>query len=210
LRIKTGNKAESSPPFYVGCQKASESVLPLYTDRLILRRFADDDQQALAAYRNDPEVARYQSWEHCTPSEARLLIAENKNQPVGVPGEWINFAIALRDRDELVGDLALQIKERDAKQAVLGFTIARSHQRQGLGSEAVGAVLDYLFASMALHRVTADCDPRNEGSWRLMERLGMRREGHFIRSLWFKGDWADEYIYAILHDEWKARREKRR
>lgn len=137
------------------------------------------------------------------------MAAKNKRQPFGVPGEWINFAITLRGGDALVGDLALQIKERDAKQAVLGFTIARRHQRQGLGSEAVGAVLAFLFASMALHRVTADCDPRNEGSWRLMERLGMRREGHFIRSLWFKGDWADEYIYAILYEEWKARQEQR-
>lgn len=180
-------------------------MVPLYTERLIVRRFEDADCGPLAAYRNDPAVALYQSWEQCTLAEARMLVADNKAMPFGVPGEWIQVAIALRTGGQIIGDLAVKILERDARQAILGFTVAASHQRRGLGSEAVGAVMAYLFTAMGLHRVTAECDPRNHASWRLMERLGMRREAHCLRSLWYKGDWADEYRYAILRDEWHAR-----
>ena len=58
---------------------------------------------------------------------------------------------------------------------------------------------------MQLHRAVADTDPRNSPAWTLLERLGFRREGHLRQSLWFHGEWADEYLYAILRDEWVAR-----
>ena len=91
---------------------------------------------------------------------------------------------------------------------MIGFTVARAHQRQGYAREIVSALFDYFFGVMELHRVSADCDPRNSASWGLMESLGMRREAHHCRSLWFKGQWADEYIYAILREEWKTQGEK--
>lgn len=177
-------------------------MLPLYTPRLVLRRLADRDAPVLAAYRNDPDVARYQSWESCTLAEAKALIVENKHQSFGVPGEWIQAAIALRANDQMVGDLAMKIQRHDARQAIIGFTVARTHQRQGYAREIISGVFDYFFGVMGLHRVIADCDPRNHASWGLMESLRMRREAHHHRSHWFKGDWADEYIYAILREEW--------
>ncbi len=184
-------------------------MLPLQTSRLLLRRFVDSDQDAIVAYRNDPEVARYQSWSTCTPGDAHILINENKDLPFGMPDEWIQVAIALRNTNEILGDLAVKIYGHSASQAVLGFTIARRHQRQGYAREAVSAVLDHLFCELNLHRVSADCDPRNLASWGLMVNLGMQREASFRRSHWFKGEWADEYVYAILREEWTARRSLR-
>ena len=181
-------------------------MLPLHTARLLLRRFTDTDQDAIVAYRNDPEVARYQSWTHCTSADARFLIAENKELPFGMPDEWIQVAIALRSTNEIIGDLAVKIHGYSASQAVLGFTIARRHQRQGYAREAVSAMLDLLFLELNLHRASADCDPRNLASWGLMVALGMQREAHFRRSHWFKGEWADEYVYGILREEWAAQR----
>ena len=67
-------------------------------------------------------------------------------------------------------------------------------------------VLDYAFGSLGLHRIIAIADCRNAPSWALLERLGMRREGHFVENSWFKGDWADEYLYAILRHEWLSKR----
>ncbi len=181
-------------------------MFPLTSERLILRRFIDSDAQALAAYRNDPEVARYQSWERCSLAEAKALITEYKTQPFGGPGEWIQAAIALRASNQLVGDLAIKLQRHDQRQAVIGFTIARAHQRHGYASEIISAVFDHFFGVMGLQRVSADCDPRNTASWGLMESLGMRREAHHRKNLWFKGEWADEYIYAILREEWMKRR----
>ena len=60
-----------------------------------------------------------------------------------------------------------------------------------------------------LHRVTADTDPQNTRAWTLLERLGLRREAHLFQSLWFKGRWADEYLYAVLRAEWLRRFERK-
>jgi len=181
-------------------------MLPLTTPRLILRRFVDEDCEALATYRDDPEVARYQSWEHCTLAEARAIIQANKHQPFAMPGDWIQVAIARKAHDTLIGDLAIKLQGGDPRQAIIGYTIARTHHRQGYASEAISALFDHLFRVMDLHRVTAECDTRNTGSWGLMEHLGMRREAHNLQSTWFKGKWTDDYIYAILREEWLAGR----
>lgn len=76
----------------------ASTMLPLTTERLVLRRLIDADAPALAAYRNDPEVARYQTWERCSLAEAKALITEYKNQSFGNPGEWIQAAIVLRGK----------------------------------------------------------------------------------------------------------------
>ena len=186
----------------------AHNLLPLMTQRLVLRRLQDNDAPALAAYRNDPEVARYQSWERCSLSEAKALISENRRQTFGAPGEWLQAAIALRTTNEAVGDIAMKLQRQDPRQAVIGYTVARPHQRQGYAREIISALFGYFFGVMGLHRVTADCDPRNHASWGLMESLGMRREAHHRQSLWFKGEWADEYIYAILRQEWERQPER--
>jgi RimJ/RimL family protein N-acetyltransferase len=85
--------------------------------------------------------------------------------------------------------------------------LAQANQGQGFATEALTCLLDYLFQQKRLHRVVADTDSQNVPSWTLLERLGMRREGHLRQSLWFKGQWADEYLYAILAEEWLVKRE---
>jgi RimJ/RimL family protein N-acetyltransferase len=182
------------------------NLLPLTSARLVLRRLGDVDAPAVAAYRNDPEVARYQSWERCSLPEARALINEYKHQPFGAPGDWLQAAVALRATNEIVGDIAMTLLKHDPRQAKVGFTIARQHQRHGYAHEILTVLFDHFFNTLGLHRICADCDPRNHASWGLMESLGMRREAHHMQSLWFKGNWADEYIYAILREEWRRRR----
>ncbi len=150
-------------------------------------------------------MARYQSWERCNLAEAKALIDEYRHQAFGLPGEWLQAAVALRTTNQLVGDIAMKVQRHDPRQAVIGFTIDHAHQRQGYAREIVGSLFDYFFSVMGLHRVSADCDPRNNASWGLMESLGMRREAHHCQSLWFKGQWADEYIYAILRHEWRTK-----
>ena len=182
------------------------TLLPRAAQRLVLRRFDDNDIAAFQAYRNDPEVARYQSWEGCTLDQARSFVRVQKAQPEAAPGEWLQIAIALQATNALIGDCALKIHAHDRRQAVIGFTLARAYQGQGFAFEAVACLLDYLFGELHLHRVCADADPRNTASCRLLERLGMRREGHLVQSLWFKGDWVDEVLFAILSNEWFERR----
>ncbi len=156
------------------------------------------------AYRNDPKVARYQSWEGITEAEARALIQDVKEIQPWTPGEWLQIAIELREIGLLVGDCAFKIDEDDERQAEIGYTLARAYQGRGIASEAISCLLEYAFASLGLHRVIAITDVENAPSVALLARLGLRREGHFRQNVWFKGKWGDEYLYAMLQEEWQS------
>lgn len=106
---------------------------------------------------------------------------------------------------ELVGDCGLHFPEGRDHEAEFGITLMPAHQGMGYASEALRAVLQYLFITLDKHRVYGSTDPRNLPSQRMMERVGMRREAHFRESLWFKGTWVDDIIYAMLRREWLER-----
>lgn len=174
------------------------------TPRLILRAFENRDIGPFAAYRSDPEVARYQGWEApFSLEQATRFVNEMKAQTPGTPGAWFQVALELKSGGEMIGDVVFKVLAEDPRQAEIGFTLARAFQGHGYAAEAVKCLLDYLFGTLNLHRVRANCDPQNQSSIRLMEWVGMRHEGRFVESLWFKGRWADEDWYAILRREWK-------
>ncbi|HEY6074504.1 MAG TPA: GNAT family protein, partial [Anaerolineales bacterium] len=104
----------------------------------------------------------------------------------------------------LIGDVGFCPISGSHGQAYLGFTLARQYWNQGYALEATTAVLNYLFGELKLHRVIADCDTENTGSFRLLERLGFRREAHHCESYWLGDHWGDEYVYALLEREWAA------
>ena len=175
------------------------------TQRLVLRRFADADLAPFLAYANDPLVSRYQSWESYTEAQARALIERQKAAEPGRPGEWFSFAVELKETREMVGHVSLSAGAVDVRQGEMGFAFARAHQGRGLAREAAERVLAYAFEVLGMHRVSAVTDCENARSVALLERLGMRREAHFVENIWFKGAWGSEYYYAVLRSEWAAR-----
>lgn len=176
----------------------------LETKRLRIRQFQDSDLEPFLAYRNDPDVARYQGWDVPFPREKALeFVAEMKAKNSNIRGEWFQAAIGERSSGEMVGDTAYFLKGDDP-QAYIGCTIARPHWRKGFGIEATRRLLDYLFGELGLHRVIAITDVENVPSFSVLDRLGFRREGHFVENLMFKGQWASEYHYAMLKREWET------
>ena len=178
----------------------------LLSSRLILRRLCEADLPALCAYRSDPRVARYQDWESWSEQEGRLLLDQLMELHPDVPGTWFQMAIELGGAGALIGDLGLHTLSDRPGQAEIGFTLAREHQGKGYATEAVNRLLDYVFGGLGKHRVIAVTDTRNVPAARLLERVGMRREGHFVEDIWFKVGWGDEYQYALLEREWRERR----
>jgi aminoglycoside 6'-N-acetyltransferase len=179
----------------------------LVTERLTIRRFRREDAAAFAAYRSDPDVARYQGW--ATPftlDQARRFIADLSGTHPDTRGAWFQFAVTESVSGALLGDVAAGTDGDDPRLAVVGFTFARAHQRRGYATEALSAMLDHLFRGRRKHRVSATCDTRNAGSVALLERVGMRREAHHLQNAWWQGEWTDEYVYAVLADEWRDRR----
>ena len=159
------------------------------------------------AYRNDPRIARFQGWNTFTKEASVAFLEEQQSREPFLPGQWFQIGIALKGSESLIGDCALKIHVEDRRQATIGITLAHDFHGKGFAMEATGTLLNYAFAKLDLHRVRADTDPQNKPAWRLLERLGMRREAHLKESLWFKGQWTDEYLYAILKAEWLNRRQ---
>jgi RimJ/RimL family protein N-acetyltransferase len=172
------------------------------TERLIIRRFHAADAAAFAAYRCDPQVARYQSWSAPFPQEeAERLVATFASGDCTEPG-WFQYAIALRDSDLLIGDIGVNLQE-NRMQAEIGFTLATPWQGKGYAYEALRRMLDHLFTERNLHRVSAECDARNVRSARLLGRLGFAREGCRRRHTFIKGEWTDDLLFGLLAGEWQ-------
>lgn len=175
----------------------------LETQRLKLRPFQKSDLTPFVAYRSDPEVARYQGWDAPYPVEKAVAFIEEMAQSTpGTNGNWYQFAVELQETGAMIGDCAFHTLAQDNRQAEIGFSFARSYQGFGYATEAVNRLLTYLFEALELHRVTAVCDVENIASARLLERVGMRREAHFVDNIFFKGAWGSEYVYALLQYEW--------
>lgn len=176
----------------------------LETKRLIVRRFREADAPVLAAYRSDPEVARFQSWDAPFPLlRAETAVAGFIAADPDKPG-WFQYAVERTEDRALIGDVAVHLHE-NLMQAEIGFTLATAYQRMGFATEAVTAVLDRLFGLQGLHKVAGECDARNTASAALLERLGFSQEGRLRQQTYIKGEWTDDLIYGLLAAEWLGR-----
>lgn len=177
----------------------------LNTARLVLRPFQESDAPTFSAYRSDKDVALYQGWDAPYPlAKAEEFIADMQPLKPGTAGEWYQIALESRETGEHIGDLALHVLD-EGDQAEIGFTLAPQHHGHGYASEAVERLLAFIFDDLKLHRVSATCDAENVASTRVLERVGMRREGHFVEAAWFKERWSSEFLYAMLQREWSAK-----
>lgn len=178
-------------------------MLPMQTDRLTLRALTAADAPAMATYRNDPEVARFQDWAlPVTEPTVRERIAAQ--QPAPEPGRWVNIAVEYDG--EVAGDVAVGL-DTDGRQAVIGYSLRADRRGLGLGREAVSALVDTLFDGLGVHRIRATLDPRNVRSAHLLEQLGFRYEGRSTSAALVRGTWEDEDRYALLaadRDVWRA------
>jgi RimJ/RimL family protein N-acetyltransferase len=174
------------------------------TERLVLEPLGPEDADVLFAYRSRPEVSRFQGWTPSGRDDVRQFIDGLATTPFDTPGTWYQLAIRRADGDTLVGDVGVHFLE-DGWQVEIGCTLAPEFQHTGYATEALRAVLDVLFRGLGKHRVIASIDPRNTPSVRLVERLGLRPEGHFRRAIWAHGEWTDDLRFAILRSEWMER-----
>jgi RimJ/RimL family protein N-acetyltransferase len=181
-------------------------VAEIVTERLRLRPFRADDLPAFVAYRSEPEVARYQSWDTSySMADAERFLASQRDVELGAPGAWVQLAAVDRRGGTLCGDCAVHVLTTQPATAEVGVTFAPAHQGAGLASEALMAVITALFAEHGLHRVYAETDDRNVAVHRLLARVGFRCEARLVEADWFKGEWTTLRIFAVLRREWEDR-----
>lgn len=178
---------------------------PIETARLRLRPFTADDFDALHAIQSRPDVARYLYWGPRSREEVREALAGRaRYTAIKAEGDSLLLAIERRDSGAMIGDVNLQWLSAAHKGGEIGFVLHPDQHGRGYGREAALEMLRLGFEGLSLHRIIGRCDARNDASARLMERLGMRREAHFRENEWVKGEWCDEYVYALLAAEWAS------
>ncbi len=167
----------------------------LETARLRLRPLRSDDWQAVLSYAADPTVMRY------LPERLLVRAPANGTDQLSCPDK---FAINLKTDGTFVGHLLFCHHDSEQLVREIGWVISPAYQRHGYATEAAAALLKYGFETLGLQRIVAACDSRNIASYRVMEKLGMRREARFQDCLPRQGEWLEEYLYAICVDEWRG------
>ncbi len=174
----------------------------LETPRLIVRTFRPEDWKDLQAYISRPEVMRFERPWDASDDACRQRVAAFADG-----GAF--WAVESKDNGRMIGHVYFaQIQPPDFRTWTLGYIFNNDYHGHGYATEACRALLDEGFRHLGIHRVVAKCAPENEPSWRLMERLGMRREGFSPQCVTFRQTaegqpvWWDELTYAVLEEDW--------
>ena len=175
-------------------------ILNISTERLQIRILMMEDKKDFFSYRSLPEVYKYQSWQPKDIKESEDFINKNDVSNLNIPNKWLQLAICLKTK-QLIGDIGIHFLE-DKLQVEIGYTLSPLYQGKGYAIEAVKSVVNYLFIQLQKHRIIASVDPDNIKSIKLLEKLGLRKEAHFIKSFQIGDKWYDDCIYAILEEEW--------
>lgn len=178
-------------------------MITIKTDRLILRRFSSNDWMDLYEYLSQEQVVKYEPYGILTDKDCKKEAAERSRND-----DFI--AVCLRDSNKLIGNIYFAQQEPKAfGNWEIGYVFNPKYYGNGYATESCRAVMDYGFNNLKVRRVVAMCNPENKSSWRLLERLKMRREGYLINNIYFKKNekgepiWIDTYEYAVLVDEWE-------
>ncbi len=178
-----------------------KGIMELETEQLILRRFSPDDWQDLYAILSDPEVVKFEPY-------GPFSEEASKTEAVSLSVNEAFWAVCLKESGKVTGRIYLN-KNDEYNNWELGYILGTKYQKKGYATEACEKIIDYAFNIKDARRIAAYCNPLNEPSWKLLERLGFRREGHLIKDIYFKKDdagnpiWSDTYEYAILAEEYK-------
>lgn len=177
------------------------------TERLQVRHATNDDVITTWPFRQRADVTEWMTSQPATLAEYEKSFLDR---------ERFERTLVIEQGGVVIGDLMLWVKDAWAQtrvkdrarnqEAELGWCLDPDHSGQGLATEAVLGLVRHAFEDRGVRRVIANCFADNERSWRLMERVGMRREGRFVQdSLHHSGRWLDGLAYGLLRDEWGTR-----
>jgi len=189
--------------------KEMKVMKTLETERLILRPYEESDFDAVHAYASVAENIQYMLWGPNEESDTKAFILQAIAHSKENPCRDYHYAAVLKSSQKLIGGCSLTVKSDG--EAEIGWILHRDYWKQGFGTEMGKRIVEFGFKELGLHRIIARCDAENYGSYRVMERIGMRREGYFLEARpankFSDKKYRDEYLYAILRDEWEILQE---
>jgi len=168
----------------------------LETARLLLRPLTPDDFKAVHAWAGNPSNTRYMAWGPNTEDQTRGFLETAK------PGN--DIAVVLKETGQVIGSCGVY-PDVAGDTGELGWILHQDYWKRGFGTEIGEELIRYGFEERKLRRIVAPCAANNYGSYRVMERNGMRREALHVKAFWSRVDkeWIDEAVYAILAEEYR-------
>ncbi len=169
------------------------------TQRLLLRPFEQKDYDDLYEFLSQRREEQFEAYPGITCENGREHLAYRLGS-----GDF--FAMELKQTGKVIGNIYFGARDFDARE--VGYIVNKDYQRRGYAGEALKALLAWGFEN-GLHRAYAECDPRNECSWALLEKMGFRREALLRQNVWFQRDdqgtpiWQDTYVYAMLAQDFE-------
>jgi RimJ/RimL family protein N-acetyltransferase len=173
-------------------------ILLIETEKLRIRNLVPEDLVIFHQYRSNAEVMKYQGMDVMDLAKAEAFIENQKDKLFGKPGEWVQYAIADKLTDNLLGDCAIKLDAHEPRIAEIGITIAPENQRKGYAKQAFTGILTFLFNKENVHRVVELVAAKNVASIQLLHSMGFKKEGYFRESYFDNGQWESEFQYALL------------
>jgi RimJ/RimL family protein N-acetyltransferase len=187
----------------------------IQTPRLLLREFEAGDFAGVHRYASDLEVVRHMEWGPNTEEETRNFLRLVMETRAITPRHDFTLAVCLGEgvggrsgewrSGEVIGGCTLHITDAGYREAYIGYCLARNQWGRGYATEVARGLLKFGFEDLELHRIHATCDPRNDPSARVLEKIGMQREGRLREHVLQRGEWRDSWLYAILEREYRGR-----
>jgi RimJ/RimL family protein N-acetyltransferase len=178
--------------------------MQITTKRLRLREFTPNDWTDVLAYQGDPRYLRYYPWDHRTESDARAFVGMFLKQQREQPRRRFQLVIDRLQDDRLIGNCGMRRKTGNDWEGDIGYELSPHYWGHGYATEAAAAMVDFGFRELGLHRISSWCIADNTASVGVLERLGFRQEGRLRQNEYFKGQWWDTLLYAMLLDEWES------
>jgi RimJ/RimL family protein N-acetyltransferase len=177
-------------------------VMPIETERLLLRDFVEEDWRAVHEYGSDPEVVRYLPWGPNTEGDSRDFISRSIAIQSESPRRRFEIGIVLKEEGRLIGGCGIRENNPTLMEGNMGYVLNKDYWGRGIATEAARALVRFGFETLNLHRIFATCFPENKASERVLQKCGMSLEGRLRENLLMRGEWRDSLLYAILDREW--------
>ena len=174
----------------------------LESERIILREMKEEDWQDVHNYASQPIVCQYQPWGPNAEEDSQFFVKQIIEDAKNEPRSRFVYAVFNKKDNEMIGAGEFNLRDQHNKVGEIGYIIHPDYWGKGIATEVAKLLIEFGFTSFRLHRIYATCDPRNSGSIKVLEKIGMTQEGRMREVLLVKDGWRDSFLYSILEQEW--------
>ena len=184
--------------------RIAQTNLSLSNERLLLRQFTEDDWLGVHRYASQEIVCRYQAWGPNTEEDSIGFVKQVIKDASQQPRKRFAFAIVTKNNEQMIGAGELTIRDLSNRNGEIAYIVNPEYWGRGIATDVATLLIEYGFSKLKLHRIFATCDPRNKGSSKVLEKVGMTLEGRIREDLFIKDGWRDSLLYSVLEHEWEV------